>query len=168
MIRKARAYTLVELTVVVFLIGLMLALAIPRMQHSILRDDLKAATRRMVGAVRQMRDMAVRDQKVYRLHLDMESSEYWVEWDPMTLEEQEEARKRASSLPGDIRFLDVYLRGLGKKQMGEAVIHFTRKGYMEQAVIHLGVNQERAHTLVLSPFVGTVKTHDKYVDITTM
>jgi general secretion pathway protein H len=160
----AGGYTLVELTVVVFLIGLMLVLAVPRMEHGILRDDLKVATRRMVGVVREMRDMAVRDQKTYRLHFDLDGNEYWVEWEPMTLEEQEEARKRASALPGEIRVLDIYLRGVGKRDMGEAVIHFTKKGYMEQAVIHLGVSEERAHTLVLSPFVGTVKTHDEYLE----
>ena len=168
MIRNAKAYTLVELAIVVFLIGLMLVLAIPRVQHSVLRDDLKSATLRMVGVVREMRDMAVRNQKGFRLHFDMESNQYWVEWDPMTIEEREEARKHASNLPGDIRVLDVYCRGIGKKEMGEAVIHFTKKGYMEQAVIHLGVNQERAHTIVLSPFVGTVKTHDTYVELATM
>jgi len=166
--KPSPAYTLIELAVVIFLIGLMLALTIPRIQHSLFSDDLKAGTRRMIAMVRNLRDMAVKDQKVYRLHFDMESNRFWVEWDGITLEEQEEARENASGLPGEIRILDICRRQTGKKDMGDAVIHFTPRGYVEYAVIHLGRDEERAHTIVLSPFVGTIKTHDKYVEIDTM
>jgi hypothetical protein len=55
--------------------------------------------------------------------------------------------------------------GIGKKDIGDAVIHFTKKGYIEEAVIHLGAKDGRAHTIVLSPFLGTVKTYDRYVEI---
>jgi type II secretory pathway pseudopilin PulG len=167
-LHKPKAYTLIELAVVVFMIGLMLVIAIPRIQHSLLSNDLKAATRRMIATVRNLRDMAVRDQKVYRLHFDMESNQYWVEWDSMTLEEQEEARQNASRLPGDIRILDIWYKGTGKKDMGEAVIHFTPEGYVQYAVIHLGTDEEKAHTIVLSPFLGTIKTFDKYVEMEAM
>jgi len=166
--RPSQAYTLVELTVVIFLIGLMLSFTIPRIQHNLLNDDLKAATRRMIAMVRNLRDMAVRDQRVYRLHFDMESNRFWVEWDGITLEEQEDARENASSPPGEVRILDICRRQTGKQDMGEAVIHFIPKGYVEYAVIHLGKDEERAHTIVLSPFVGTIKTHDAYVEIDTM
>ena len=123
--KPSPAYTLIELAVVIFLIGLMLALTIPRIQHSLFSDDLKAGTRRMIAMVRNLRDMAVKDQKVYRLHFDMESNRFWVEWDGITLEEQEEARENASGLPGEIRILDICRRQTGKKDMGDAVIHFT-------------------------------------------
>ncbi len=162
---KARAYTLIELTVVVFLIGLMLALTVPRIQHSLLSDDLKAATRRMVGTVRTLRDKAIRDQKDYVLYLDLESNQFWVEWSPMTIEQKADARQNASTLPGNIRILDVSRRDSGKQDIGDTVIHFTKKGYVEQAVIHLGTKEGRAYTIVLSPFLGTAKTYDTYVDI---
>ncbi|MDY6986543.1 MAG: hypothetical protein SWQ30_00645 [Thermodesulfobacteriota bacterium] len=167
-LKPSQAYTLVELTVVIFMIGLMLALTIPRIQHNLLSDDLKVATRRMIAMVRNLRDMAVRDQKVYRLHFDMESNRLWVEWDAITLEEQEQARENASVLPGEVRILDICRRQTGKKDMGEVAIHFIPRGYVEYAVIHLGRDEERAHTIVLSPFVGTIKTHDTYVEIDTM
>lgn len=162
---KARAYTLIELTVVVFLIGLMLALTVPRIQHSLLSDDLKAATRRMVGTVRTLRDKAIRDQKGYGLYLDLESNQFWVEWSSMTVEQKADARQNASTLPGNIRILDVCRRDSGKQDIGDTVIHFTKKGYVEQAVIHLGTKEGRAYTIVLSPFLGTAKTYDTYVDI---
>ena len=163
-LRKTRAYTLIELTVVVFLIGIMLALTMPRVQYALLSDDLKAATRRIVGAVRTLRDKAIREQRVYRLHFDIESNQFWVEWTSMTIEERAEARQNASRLPGSIRILDVCYRGVGKKDVGDTVIHFNRKGYVEPATIHLGDKAGRASTVVLSPFLGTIKTYDKYVE----
>jgi general secretion pathway protein H len=165
MLCKTRAYTLIELTVVVFLIGLMLALTIPRVQHSLLSDDLKVATRRMIGTVRTLRDKAIRDQKVYGLYLDMESSQFWVEWSSMTVEQKADARQNASTFPGNIRILDVWRKDSGKQDMGDTVIHFTKKGYVEQAAIHLGTDDGRVYTIMLSPFLGTAKTYDRYVDI---
>lgn len=164
-LRKGRAYTLVELTVVIFLIGLVLALTVPRIQHALLSDDLKAAGRRLIGTVRTLRDNAVRDQEAYLLHFDMALNRFWVSWDGMTAEEQAEARQNATALPGGIRVLDVYFKGSGKKDVGDAVIRFTKQGYAQQAVIHLGADDRRAFSLVLSPFLGTIKTYDRYVEI---
>jgi len=160
-----RAYTLIELTVVIFLIGLVLVLTVPRVQHALLSDDLKAASRRMIGTVKTLRNNAVRDQKAYMLHFDMASNRLWVSWDGMTAEEQAEARQNATALPGGIRVVDVYFKGTGKKDVGDAVIRFTKQGYAQQVVIHLGANDGRAHSLVLSPFLPTVKTYDRYVEI---
>jgi general secretion pathway protein H len=160
-----RAYTLIELTVVIFLIGLVLVLTVPRVQHALLSDDLKAASRRMIGTVKTLRNNAVRDQKAYMLHFDMASNRLWVSWDGMTAEEQAEARQNATALPGGIRVVDVYFKGTGKKDVGDAVIRFTKQGYAQQVVIHLGTNDGRAYSLVLSPFLSTIKTYDRYVEI---
>lgn len=160
-----RAYTLVELTVVIFLIGLVLALTAPRVQHTLFSDDLKAATRRMIGTVKTLRDDAVRDQKAYTLHFDMALNRFWVSWDAMTAEERAEARHNASPLPGGIRVVDVDYKGTVKKDVGDATIRFTKQGYVQQAVIHLGASDGRTCSLELSPFLGTVKTYDRYVEI---
>lgn len=160
-----RAYTLIELTVVIFLIGLVLVLTVPRVQHALLSDDLKAASRRMIGTVRTLRNNAVRDQKAYMLHFDMALNRFWVSWDAMTAEEQAEARQNATALPGGVRVVDVYFKGTGKKDVGDAVIRFTKQGYAQQVVIHLGANDGRAYSLVLSPFLSTIKTYDRYVEI---
>jgi len=159
------AYTLIELTVVVFLMGLMLVLTMPRVQHTFLSDDLKTATRRMIGTVKTLKERAVREQKGYKLYLDMESNSFWVEREAMTEEEQSEARQNASRFPGSVRILDVSRPGMGTKSVGDAVIHFSKKGYMEQAVIHLGTGNDKVSTIVLNPFLGVVKTFDQYVDV---
>jgi hypothetical protein len=147
------------------LIGLVLALTVPRIQHGWLSDDLKAASRRMIGTVRTLRDNAVRDQKTYMRHFDIASNRFLSYSEDMTVDKRAEARQEAKALPGGTRVLDVSFKGTGKKDMGDAVIHFTKQGYIEHAVIHLGANDGRTYSLVLSPFLGTVKTYDRYVEI---
>lgn len=165
MLCKSKAYTLIELAVVVFLIGVMLSLAVPRIQYAMWSDDLRVATRRMIGTIRTLKNDAVRERKAYELHFDMDSNRFWVEWEKMTHDEQANARLKARRLPGSVRVVDVYHSGTGKKNVGDTVIHFSKKGYVEDSVIHLGSDDGRARTIVLSPFLGTIKTYDRYVDI---
>ena len=163
--RKTKGYTFIELTVVIFLIGLTLVLTVPRFRYSIVTDDLKATVRRMIGTIRGLRNEAIREHKTYRLHFDLESNRLWVEAADMTEEEQSEAYKKAFQLPEGVRILDVWRRETGKKMAGQTAIHFTKKGYVERSIIHLAAEDGRKFTLVLSPFLGKVKVHEKYVEI---
>ncbi len=165
MFRNAKAFTFLELTVVIFLIGLMLALTIPRVRQGFLSDELKATARRMIGTISTLRSNAMRDQKGYRLYFDMDSDLVWVEWDTMTPEERDAVRESASRLPSGISILDVYRRATGKEDVGEASIHFTKQGYVEEAIIHLGSEDGRAYSILVSPFLTKIKTFDRYVEI---
>ncbi|MEE8300331.1 MAG: prepilin-type N-terminal cleavage/methylation domain-containing protein [Desulfatiglandales bacterium] len=160
-----KGFTLIELAIVVVLIGLFLALSIPRFRHTLVTDDLKTTIRRIIGLMKGLRDEAIREQKVYIVHLDLESNRIWVETDGMGEEEMAMARERAFKFPQGIRILDVWHRGRGKKVDGVAVIRFTKKGYVEQTVIHLGAEDGREFSLALSPFLGKIKVYNRYVDI---
>ena len=118
----------------------------------------------MIGTVGTLRDRAVREQKGYKLYIDMESNRFWVEWDKITPEERSSARQNASAFPGSVRVSDVSRRGSGKKSVGDAVIYFSKKGYVEPVAIHLATDDDRTSTVVLSPFLGKVKTYDGYVE----
>lgn len=163
-----KGYTLIELTVVVVLIGLFLALAIPRFQYAIATDGLKATTRRIAGLVKALRDEAIREHKAYTVHLDLESNCLWIDSEGMGEQETAAARESAFKFPQGVRILDVWYRGRGKKVDGEAGIRFSKKGYVEQMVIHLGAEDGRQFSLVLRPFLATIKVYDKYVDIETI
>jgi len=162
--KDTRGYTLIELTVVVVLIGVMISLTVPRIRGAILTDDLKGATRRMTGIIKGLRTEAVREQKDFFLHFDLESNKYWIESEGMTVEERLIANEKASSFPEGVRVLDVWFRGKGKKQHGVAVIRFNKKGYVRQSVIHLSSEDGREFTLVLSPFLRKIKVLENYVE----
>jgi type II secretory pathway pseudopilin PulG len=161
---RCKGYTFIELTVVVFLIGLTLVLTVPKFRYAMLTDDLKSAVRKMVGTVRSLRNEAIREQKIYTLHFDLESNRFWIESADMTDEGRDLAYEKAFRLPEGVRILDVWSRARGKKADGKAAIRFTKKGYIEQSVIHLAAEDGREFTLELSPFLRKIKVSEKYIE----
>ena len=159
-----KGYTLIELAVVVILLGLIFTIATPRIRESLFRDNLKGATRRIVGMIAELRDEAVREHKEYTLHFDLESSRYWFDSPSMTEEDRARVAAEASPLPGQVRIMDVWFSGKGKIMMGEAAIRINKKGYIEQSVIHLGTEDNREFTLLLSPFLRRIEVYDKYIE----
>lgn len=164
MLQDKKGYTFIEITVVVLLIGLMMALTLPRFRYAMLTDNLKTATRRLVGTIKTIRNEAVREQQGFVLYFDLESNRFWPESSGMTEEERLISQERASSLPGGVRILDIWLKGKGKKVAGDAAIRFNKKGYVQQSVIHLESEDGRQFTLVLSPFLGRVRILERYVE----
>lgn len=161
---KERGYTLIELTVVIMLIGLMLGLSIPRFRSLLLTDSLKSSTLRIIGLVKELRSDAIRENRIYYLHFNMGSNLIWVGFEGMTQEESELAHKRAFQLSQDVKIIDVWRMGKGKKVDGEATIRITCKGYLEQSIIHLGADDGREFSLILQPFLGNIKSYDRYID----
>jgi prepilin-type N-terminal cleavage/methylation domain-containing protein len=162
--RNAKGYTFIELTVVLVLIGVMTALAMPRVRYTLLTDDLKTATRKLVGIIKSIRSEAIREQKGLFLHFDLESNRFWLESEAMEETERLASREKALALPNGIRFRDVWLKGQGKKTGGETAIQFYKKGYVQPAAIHLASEDGREFTLVLSPFLGRVEVLNTYAE----
>jgi prepilin-type N-terminal cleavage/methylation domain-containing protein len=158
-----RGYTLIELSVVLLLIGMMMLIAVPRVRDVLLHDDLKTATRQIIGVTRELRNNAVREQVDYILRIDLSQPAFWTYSADATAEKQTEIRERATLFPDGIRIAGFRHFGEGQKVEGEASIRFFRKGYMEPTVIHLA-EDDRTFTLVFNPFLQTVGVFDEYVD----
>ncbi len=160
---NARGYTLIELIVVLVLLGLMLGLAVPKFRQAVLSDSLNATSLRIIGLVENLRERAISDQVSYVLHLDMREKKLWTFASDASEEEQETARERAHQLPADVKIEDIWSWSSGKLY-DEATIHFSKKGYIEQSMIHLQSEDGRQLSLELTPFLGSIKIHDGYVD----
>lgn len=158
-----RGYTLIELSVVVLLVGMMLLIAVPRVRDTLLNDDLKVATRLLVGAARELQNESVREQTDYLLHIDLNQPAIWSYAADTTAEKRAELRKGAVRLPEGIRIVDVRQADDPGKTEGESVIRFSRRGYTVPTVIHLA-KEDRVVTLVFNPFLRTVSVYDKDVD----
>lgn len=160
---NARGYTLLELIVVIVLLGLMFGLTVPRFRQTVLSDSLDATSLRIIGVVQDLREKAISDQVSYVLHLDIRQKKLWAFATSATEEEQERARDRAYKLPVDVNIEDIWSWSRGKLYE-EATIHFSKKGYIEQSMIHLQSEDGRQLSLELSPFLGSIKIHEGYVD----
>ena len=161
---EEKGYTLIELMVVIVLLGLIFTIATPKIRDTLFRDELKGATRQMVGLISRLRDEAIREHKDYLLHFDLESNRFWFDSPSMTEEERARIAADASPLPGQVHIMDVWISGEGKIMLGEVRIRINKKGYIQQSAIHLGTTDNREFTLLLSPFLRRVEVYDKYID----
>lgn len=161
---NTKGYTFIEITVVIILIGVMASISVPNIRHAVLTDKLKSASRKMIGMIGSLRNDAIREQKTFYLHFDLEANRFWADSEAMTAEEQLSAVEKAVSLPEGISVMDVWFRGKGKKQQGVAVIRFNKKGYVQESAIHLSSDDGRQFTLLVSPFLGKIKTFDNYME----
>jgi len=162
--RKQAGYTLIELTVVMFLIGVMLFLAAPRVRSTLLDDGLESVVRHLVGVARELRNDSAREQVDHVLHIDLNGGMIWTYTADMTPEKRTERQKGAFKLPANVKIADVSRNGQEKQKDGEATITFFRKGYVQPAVVHLAKG-DRFYTIVFQPFLSAVKTHDQYLDL---
>ena len=160
-----RGYTLIELTVVVLLIGMMLLISVPRVRDSLLADDLNAAARHLAGASWELRNEAIREQVDYILSLDLSHPGFWVYSADTTPEKLVEIRKEAIRFPNGVKIADFSQPGEAKKTEGEVDLRFYRKGYVEPAVVHL-TKDDRTFTIVFHPFFNKVSVYEKYADFT--
>ena len=158
-----RGYTLIELSVVVLLIGIMLLIAVPRVWDTLLNDDLKAVTRRLVNSARELRYESVREQTDYILHIDLSHPGFWSYPADTTAEKRAALRKGAFRFPEGVRIAGVRQAYEAGKTEGEAFIRFFRQGYAAPAIVHLA-KDDRVFTVVLNPFIQTMTVYEKYVD----
>jgi general secretion pathway protein H len=162
--RNNKGYTLIELAVVVLIIGLMLTFAVPRVRDVLREDGLKTAARQLTGAVKELRNEAVREQVDYVLHLDLNNSAFWRYSVDMTPEKKDELKNLSVRLPDGVKIADMYHVGEAKRSDGEAQIRFFKKGYVQPTVIHLSQG-EMSYTVIIHPLLAQVKVHDRYIDV---
>ena len=158
-----KGYTLIELAVVVVLIGVVLLMAIPRVQDTMTQDRMRSAVRHLAGMARELKAEAVREQVDHYLHLDLDNRLFWNTRDDMTAENRTLRRNQARSLPSSVRITDVALIDADKKNQGEVIIRFFSQGYIQPAAIHL-TDEDRIMTLILQPFLSTFEVQDTYVE----
>ena len=72
-------FTLIELAMVIFLLGMFLSLTVPRLRDAALKDSLKNSSRKLIGYITEVRSMAIRDHIDYYLMLDLDSNQLWID-----------------------------------------------------------------------------------------
>ena len=158
-------FTLIEMIMVVFLLGIMLSLTLPRLRDVALSDNLKNTVRTMNATVKEIRYQAIKDNHEYLLKFDFGSKAFWSDSPYLDEEKRIAAKENSISLPSDIRVIDISFIDGEKKNSGEVSIRFSKEGYISPSVIHLGSDDGRRFTYVLRPFLGDVDLIENYVEI---
>jgi len=158
-------FTLIELTMVVFLLGIMLSLTLPRLSDVALSDTLKKTVRTMTATVKEIRYQAIKDSQEYTLIYDFGLKKFYTNSPGLSEEEQIAAKESSFSLPSDVQVIDISFQNNEKKNSGEVGIGFSKEGYITPSVIHLGSDDGRRFTFILRPLLGDVNVLEEYVEI---
>ena len=155
-------FTLIELIVVISLIGLMLFVSLPRLQDNPFLDGSKQSSRWLIGKVRSLKESAIRDQKQYTLHFDLDSGRIWETNESMSPEGLEGAALNSSyALPDDLRIIDIEYPQKGKTYSGQAEITFYKAGYTDKALVHMQEG-DMYLSFLIEPFLSNVQIFESY------
>lgn len=143
------------------LLGIVLFVAIPRIEGNPFLDETKETSRWMIGQIRALRENAIREQKNFVLHIDLDTNRVWETAAGMTAEEVEQAAMEARSLPEAFKVVDVLYPNREAQTSGRAEIAFYRGGYTDKALIHVQEN-DRYLTFLVEPFLSEVRFFEAY------
>jgi len=158
---QAEGFTLIELIVVIALMGLMLFFSLPRLQNNPFLNDTKKSSRWLISKVQTLRESAIRDQKRYTLHFDLDSGRVWETHESMSPEEIESAVMDSYALPEDLRIIDIEYPSEGKIYSGQAEIIFNKAGYTNKALVHMQ-DGDTYLSFLIEPFLSSIEFFEKY------
>ena len=154
-------FTLIELIVVIALMGLMLFFSLPRLQNNPFLNDTKESSRWLISKVQSLKESAIRDQKRYTLHFDLDSGRLWETNETMSPEDIESTMMDSYALPDDLRIIDIEYPSIGKIYSGRAEITFHKAGYTNKALVHMQ-DGDTYLSFLIEPFLPDVEFFDKY------
>ncbi|HHL33371.1 MAG TPA: prepilin-type N-terminal cleavage/methylation domain-containing protein [Desulfobulbaceae bacterium] len=159
--RRKNGFTLMELLVVMVLLSLLTAFAVPKIRTSLFTDQLKATARKLIGLVNETGQQARIEHRPYLLIFDPAARVFTVR-----AAENKEANTPLSIRPlylsSGVRVVDFSSVHGGKRDSGELKLMFSKKGYVDKTLIHLQDDSGREMTLALSPFLGVTRLYDSY------
>jgi len=154
-------FTLIELTLVIALLGLLLGLVIPKLP-AIGENRLEATARRIAGMVRYLYNEAALSGLEHRLAFDLDNNSLGGrKLDPDGELTVVTDSGRDHELGGSVTIVDVSVPGKNKVTSGQLFSRIFPVGWMEETVIHLK-NSNRTLTLHLQPLTGVTDVHEGY------
>ena len=166
-------FTLIELTMVILVIGIVGALVLPRFGGLLDRQQMRRTVNVMRGMVRQLHAKAALTKRVYRLTFDLDQqllSVCFLESQPATGSADdtcvaEPSRgMRGYAMPDAVQLVDVVSFEGKKVREGTAMMHFHPTGLAEPSVVHLQAPDESHVTLFIEPLAGRVKVVYGYAE----
>jgi prepilin-type N-terminal cleavage/methylation domain-containing protein len=159
-LRFTRGFTLLELAVVMFLIGLVLTIAMPYFA-SVRTSQMRSEARRLASRANYLYEEAGAQKVILRLNFDFANNGYFVtRLDPFAANPAFRAENGPAgvriAMPQGIKIRDVTVEGLGTFARGVVSAQFYPGGYVDATLIHLADDSGEIYSLAIDPFSGHV------------
>ncbi|MGH7932749.1 MAG: pilus assembly FimT family protein [Candidatus Binataceae bacterium] len=156
----AHGFTLIEIAVVLFIIGLVMTLAMPYL-GTIQSARLRGQARQLATRATYLYEAAAAQKVILRLNLNLDNNSYYVtRLDPFAAKPAYVAETGPDGerviLPPDVRIRDVSVEGLGSFKRGIASCQFYPAGFADGTVIHMIDDRGDVYTLTINPLTGQV------------
>ncbi|HLW71224.1 MAG TPA: prepilin-type N-terminal cleavage/methylation domain-containing protein [Candidatus Binataceae bacterium] len=154
----ARGFTLLELAVVLFIMGLVMMIAMPYF-GGLRNSELKSEARRLASRSNYLYEEAGAQKVLLRLTFDLDHNGYFVtRLDPFAVQPQFGPERGPAGvpvrLPANIYLRDVWVEGAGAFRRGAISSQFYPSGIADGVVIHLSDSNGDVMTLSINPFSG--------------
>lgn len=145
------------------LLSIMLVFTVPRLHKTFFLDETKSSSRWLIGKIQALKETAIRNQKRYTLHIDLDAERFWETDASMPAEDLESAALTAEPLPEGLKIADIEYPLGGKINSGRADINFYKQGYSDKVLIHLQEGETNVSFLI-EPFLFEVAQYDTYAN----
>lgn len=164
----SKGFTLLELSLVLFIIGLLVTVLVPRL-GGLESARLEASAKRLAALVRYLSGEAAFRGQTYRIQYDLDQHRYGVQMltpsqETKTFVADKSPMAQSVQLPTNITFADIRVPGIGRVNTGQVFTHFYPQGYTDPTVIHLRDQQSRTITVIIPPITGEAAVYEGYVD----
>jgi prepilin-type N-terminal cleavage/methylation domain-containing protein len=156
-------FTLIELIVVTALIGIMLSIAIPPLRNALFSDPLKSTTRKLIGLVTGVRELAVRSQQPYLLHISQLENRIWYERELADIGNQEKDPLQKGELlfPASVNMSRILVATDEGSSAGQTVVWISKQGYMNNILLRLEDDSGNHLNVQFYPFLEPALVSDQ-------
>jgi len=158
-----RAFTLIELIVVLVLVSTMVLIALPSVRDTLSASPVRTEARKLAECIEETRSRATREQMDFMLHVDIEKGHFWTCRRSEPAERQERSANSAWTLPDGVRIAGIQFGSGEIQKAGEARILFSGQSYAQQAVIHL-LRNDLSVSLTIRPFMNEVEIQEEPIE----
>ncbi len=148
--RQRTGFTLLELILVIVILTLILGIGLPKLGSFLAGDELKASSLRLLGLLKEARNMAILEGRYFRVYLELGTPKVSIE--KLQTIRDEESQRRYKKISGDVVIKELWKEGVGLIGEGEAFITFSPLGYSETFYVYLRDSFGREFTVGMTPF----------------
>jgi len=147
------------------LISTVTAFAIPKLRSSLFTDQLRATARQFIGLVAETGQEARTSRSAVELRFDREQHLFTAAPAAGRIADAPLERYAELRLAESVQVVDITSAHGGKKTVGELVIRFSSRGYVDKTVVHLRDDSGDELSVILSPFLGVTRVLEGYVSL---